>query len=327
MAKNFTICMGTLGTGLWRSTDGGERWQRARLGDGYQGEKSIYGLAVHPKDPATIYAAGADGVYISRDRGANFDHIDSPMNTMNVWRIVIDPIDPDTIFAGTRPAAVFRSKDGGQHWTKVCGDFAEECMNVGTPRITGLAVDPTDHRRVWAGAEVDGVRMSLDGGDTWTRVTGGLLDEPDIHDITVLASNPTRVMVATPQEICVSDDQGDSWQGVGARERFSMPYCRSVAVRSDDPSVVFVGTGNGALGDGGAIQRSTDGGKTWDCPRLPMTANSYIAAFATHAADPDLILAGSHNGQLFASPDGGDWWVKLPREGTEIRSALAWIPN
>lgn len=327
MAKNFTICMGTLGTGLWRSTNGGETWQRARFGEGQQGEQSIYGFAVHPGDPSIIYAAGADGVYVSRDRGAKFDRLNSPMNGMCVWRVVIDPAQPETIFAGTRPAAVFRSRDAGEHWERVCSDFAEECLNVGTSRITGLAVDPSNHHMVWAGAEVDGVRVSLDGGDTWSRVTGGPLDDPDIHDIVVAPSTPTRVLVTTPHEIGVSDDGGDSWQGVGARDHFSLPYCRTVAVKEDDPRVVFVGTGNQALGDAGAIQRSTDGGETWETPRLPVPANSYIGAFATHPADPNLILASTHYGQIFASPDGGEWWVKLPREGTELRRALVWIPN
>ena len=41
------------------------------------------------------------------------------MNEMDVWRIAIDPADPDTIFAGTRPAALFRSKDGGRSWQKL----------------------------------------------------------------------------------------------------------------------------------------------------------------------------------------------------------------
>lgn len=327
MAKNFTICVGTLGTGVWRSTDGGDSWQRARFGDGYQGEKAIYDLAVHPTDPSIIYAGGAEGVYLSRDRGANFDRLDSPMNAMRVWRVAIDSLDPATVFAGTCPAAVFRSRDGGQQWKKVCDDFAEECMNVGTPRITGLAVDPADHRTVWAGAEVDGVRLSLDSGDTWTRVAGGVLDDLDIHDVALVPSAPTRVLVAIPREICISDDGGDSWQGVGARDRFAMPYCRSIAVKADDPRVLFVGTGSGALGEAGAVQRSVDGGQTWEAPRMPVTPNSYISAFATHPADPNLILACSHYGQLYASADGGDWWVKLPREATEIRGALAWVPN
>jgi photosystem II stability/assembly factor-like uncharacterized protein len=249
------------------------------------------------------------------------------MDGMRVWQVVIDPVDPETIFAGTCPAAVFRSREGGHEWQKVCDDFAEECMNVGTPRITALAIDPSDHGIVWAGAEVDGVRLSLDGGDTWSRVTGGLLDEPDIHDIAVIPSMPPRVVVVIPPEICVSEDGGDSWQGVGARQRFAMPYCRSIAVKQSDPQVMFVGTGDTATGQGGAIQRSTDGGRTWETPRLSQPANSYVSAFATHPADPNLILAATHYGQLFASQDGGDWWFKLPREATEIRGGLAWIPN
>jgi hypothetical protein len=52
-----------------------------------------------------------------------------------------------------------------------------------------------------------------------------------------------------------------------------------------------------------------------------------MECFATHPANPDLILACSHYGQLFASSDGGEWWVKLPREFTEVRGALAWVPN
>ncbi len=327
MAKNFTVFMGTLGTGLWRSPDGGETWQRSRLGDGYQGDKAIYGLAVHPRDPSVIYAAAADGIYRSRDRGGSFEHLRFPADAGRVWKVAIDPVEPDVVFAGTCPAAVWRSRDAGEEWQRVCADFADECANVGTPRITSLAIDPTNHRTIWAGAEVDGVRLSLDGGETWTRVAGGLLDDPDIHDIAVIPSSPAKVLVTIPSEICVSADGGDSWQGVRAREQFSMPYCRCVAMKADNPDTLFVGTGNGALGDGGAIQRSVDGGKTWTAPRLPSPANSYIASFATHPADPNLIVAGTHHGQLFASPDGGEWWVKLPREGTEIRSAVAWIPN
>lgn len=327
MAKNFSICVGTLATGLWRSPDGGDTWQRIRFGEGTQGEKGAYSFAVHPRDAANIYAGGADGVYLSRDGGASFDRLNSPMNEMPVWRVVVDPVDPDTIFAGTRPAAVFRSRDGGAEWQKVCSDFVEECPNVGTPRITGLAVDPEDHRVVWAGAEVDGVRMSTDGGETWARVTGGLLDELDIHDIAVIGSAPERVFVVTPGEICVSDDRGDSWEGIGAREKFSLHYCRAIGAKADDSQVLFVGTSDGAQGAEGAIQRSMDGGKTWQQPRLAQPANSYFSGFATHPSDPNLIVAATHYGQIFASADGGDWWMKLSREGTEIRGAVAWVPN
>ena len=60
--------------------------------------------------------------------------------------------------------------------------------------------------------------------------------------------------------------------------------------------------------------------------KLPVAPNSPIWAFATHAADPGLVLACSHYGELYATHDAGDRWTKLPREFTEIR-AIAWVPN
>lgn len=323
MAKDFSICVGTVGTGAWHSPDGGETWKRVTTG--LWGESRVFGLAVHPKDPRIVYAGADDGVYRSSDRGQSFERLDSPMNSLHVWKIAFDPVDPDVIFAGTRPAAVFRSQDSGRHWEKLSAEFAEECANVRIPRMTGLVVDPADHRIIWAGAEVDGVRRSLDGGATWTHMTGGLHD-PDIHDIAVSVAGTKAVLVSTPREIFVSTDTGESWQSLGVGKHFRFPYCRSVALKEDDPGVIFVATGDAAVGSTGAIQRSKDGGQTWEMLPLPIEPNTPMWAFATHPADPDLIVACSHYGQLFASSDGGDAWGKLRKEFTEVR-ALVWTPN
>ena len=327
MGKNFTICVGTLGMGLWRSADGGRSWARGKLWKGYQGGRSVFGLAVHPRDSRIIYAGADDGIYRSADRGANFEHIESPLDAYHVWRIAIDPANPDTMFAGTALPALFRSRDAGLHWEKLPARFASECANVTRPRVTALEVDPSDHNFIWAGVEVDGVRVSRDGGDSWTRPSGGLMDEPDVHGIKPLPGKPGAAVVTLPAEICLSTDGGASWQGLGVGKQFPLPYCRSVVFKEDDGNVMLAAIGDDALGGLGAIQRSSDGGRSWETPLLPLTPNTHMECFATHAADPDLILACSHYGQLFASSDGGEWWVKLPREFTEVRGALAWMPN
>jgi photosystem II stability/assembly factor-like uncharacterized protein len=324
MTANFTMCVGTVGSGAWTSPDGGESWQRVR--SGLWGESRVYGLAVHPREPRTLFAGADDGLYKSGDGGRSFERVDSPMNKMDVWKIAFDPSDPDTMFAGTRPAALFRSTDGGRHWDKLRVDMVEECPNVGVPRVTALTVDPADRQIIWAGVEVDGVRRSLDGGETWTRIAGGLHD-PDIHDVAVRASgNAKTVLTSTPREIFASTDKGESWQGLGVGKQFGLPYCRSLALKTDDPNTVFVATGDGAAGSTGAIQRSKDGGQSWQRAELPVEPNSPIWAFATNPADPGLILACSHYGELYTSNDAGDSWSKLPREFTEIR-ALSWTPN
>lgn len=329
MSKNFTVLVGSLGMGLWRSHDGGMTWARSKLWKGYQGGRSVYGLAVDPRDPRVIWAGADDGIYRSEDRGDNFEHVDSPMDQYRVWRVAIDPVEPSTMFAGTGPAALFRSRDSGRHWEKLNAEFAAECPNVSEPRVLGLSVDPSDHRTIWSGVEVDYVRVSRDGGDTWERLSGGYLDEPDIHDTRAIPGKPGHALVVLPNEITVTADGGRTWRGLDVGRQFppSQPYCRSVAFKEDDPDTIFAAVGDNALGCQGTIMRSTDGGHTWDQPYLPFTPNTHMEWFATHPADPNLIVASTHYGQLFATSDGGDWWTKLPREFTEVRGAVAWVPN
>ena len=323
MARNFTICVGTVGTGVWRSPDGGATW--GRVGSGIWGDTRVFDVVVHPNTPSVVYAGTDEGVFHSQDRGKSFERMGSLLKSHQVWKIAIDPADPDIMFAGTSPSALFRSRNAGRTWKKLEVDMAEKCPNVRVPRVTALVVDPTDHRTVWAGVEVDGVRRSLDGGDTWTRISGGL-NAPDIHGMVVSAAEPKTVFTSTPKEIFASTDTGETWQGLGVGNYFAMPYCRSMALKDDDPNVLFVAAGDAAIGSTGNIQRSRDRGQTWEELPMPVEPNTPMWAFATHPSDPNLILACSHYGELFISPDAGDLWAKTRREFAEVR-ALAWMPN
>ena len=152
-------------------------------------------------------------------------------------------------------------------------DMAEECPNVRVPRVTALEVDPGNSSVVWAGVEVDGVRRSLDGGDTWERINGGLND-PDIHGMTVSTGGTTTVFTSTPGEVFASTDTGESWQGLGVRDSFPMRYCRGITVKQDDPDTLLVATGDSPFGTTGAIQRSTDRGNSWERLALPQEPNT-----------------------------------------------------
>ena len=99
-----------------------------------------------------------------------------------------------------------------------------------------------------------------------------------------------------------------------------------MALKADDPNVMFVGNGDFIPGKVGAIQRSTDGGQTWQAAPLPAVPNSTMYWFATHPADPDFIVANSLHGYIYTSQDGGVSWSKSEREFGEVR-ALAWVPN
>ena len=244
------------------------------------------------------------------------------MNDLDVWRIAIDPTNPDIIFAGTRPAALFRSIDGGRNWQKLPAEIVDECPNVGVPRVTALTVDPSDPQRHLGrhrsrrGAPQHRRRRQLEPHHR-------RIYDLDIHDIAVTVNGGTTVLTSTPGEIFASHDRGESWQGLGVRDQFSLRYCRHLAQKADDPETLFVATGNGAVGDAGAIQRSKNGGKSWEALSLPDEPNSPIWNFATHSADPGLVIACSHYGELYASPNAGDSWKKFaPRIHRDPRHRL-----
>jgi photosystem II stability/assembly factor-like uncharacterized protein len=323
MNPQITMCIGTLGQGIWRSTDSGKSWERVR--QELYSESAVRALVAHPEDSSIIYAGVDDGIYRSTDQGKRWERLESPMNETPIWSLAIDPADPNTLFAGTRPAALFRSKDAGRTWTQLAVDIAAECPNVRIPRVTALVVDPLDPHNVWAGIEVDGVRRSRDGGDTWEVVTGGITDA-DIHNLAISVGPPKTLLTITPREIFISTDDGDTWEPAHASEQVAIPYCRAVAVKTDDPQVLYLGNGESAFGGAGAVHRSRDRGRTWEVLPLPVTPNGTVWDLATHASDPNFLLASTVNGQVFCSADAGSSWSKLHREFGEIH-ALAWMAN
>jgi photosystem II stability/assembly factor-like uncharacterized protein len=322
MTTDYSICLGTAGWGVWHSPDAGKSWVRHR--SPFPLNSRIQALAVHPTAPRTIFAGGDTGLFVSQNSGATWERIGAQGGVPTIWSLAVDPVDPNILFAGTRPAGVYRSRDGGQRWEKLAVDIAKEC-SIGTPFVTSVLVDPGEHRAVWAGVEIDGVFRSLDGGESWTHVEAGLYD-PDIHAMAIAATKPTRVFASTARELFASGDMGENWQPLGVKAKWPLPYARGIAVKADDPEVLYAGCGETTTGEKGHVLRSTDAGETWEILKLPAQPNSTIWGLATHPADPDRILAFSLFGEVYVSADAGGSWDKIAREFGEIRAA-AWLPN
>ncbi|MBM3264717.1 MAG: hypothetical protein FJY97_15015 [candidate division Zixibacteria bacterium] len=321
MPKQATVYVGTVGQGVWRSMDGGETWERVH--DQLYSESDIRAIAVHPRDPRILYAGTDTGVYRSSDGGDTWSRSDSEMNELHVWSLAIDPAHPETVYAGTRPSAVYRSEDDGGSWQKLDTGMETVCPPILYTRVTTLLCDPVDTDTLWAGVEIDGVYRSKDRGATWTAHKTGL-NSLDIHGITILPGPPKRILVTTNAGICISTDNGETFQDMEIHTRFAWRYCRGTTQKTDGSGVIFVGNGSGPPGDAGAIRRTTDGGLTWGTPRLSHEPNSTIWHFAVNPLDPDLLFAYSVSGQVFRSDDGGENWTKLAREFGEVR-AMAWV--
>ena len=317
---SYDIVLGTAGWGVWHSPDAGKSWLRHRKP--FPLNSRIQALAVIPGEPRGLLAAGDTGVFRTRDGGASWARLGAAGDLPTVWSLAVDPVDPQTVFAGTRPAAIYRSRDGGATWKRLDAPVATEC-SIGQAFVTRVLVDPAD-RTVWAGVEIDGVFRSRDGGDTWTKVVNGLHDL-DVHDMALAASSPPRVYASTNGEVFWSDDRGEAWTPIGVKTRWPLPYARGIAVKADDPRVVFAGCGQTTTGETGEILRSNDGGQSWRTLPLPSRPNATMWGLATHPADGARIVAFSLFGEVYVSEDAGESWRKIAREFGEIRAA-AWLP-
>ena len=333
MTNSYTICIGTIGAGVWVSPDSGEHWKRSKMNLPFHaepGEIQIRALAVDPSNAHRMYAGSEVGLYRSEDKGATWDLVESPMDGRQIWSLAVHPHNPDLLFVGTKPPGVFRSTDGGKHWEQVPIPIADQCF-AGAPKVTNILFDPRNPRTVWVSVEIGGVYRSQDGGDTWTPLPafGSEMLNQDVHGLTICPSQPVKILATTPDGIWASLDEGQHWSvhpfpRFFERDRIS--YCRGVAVKPDNPDVIFVANGDFIPGKTGAIQRSTDGGMTWKPVSLPVPPNSTIYWIATHRADANFIVANSLNGYIYTSRDGGDSWQKVAREFGEVR-AVAWVPN
>ncbi|HXH06353.1 MAG TPA: hypothetical protein VNI83_07150 [Vicinamibacterales bacterium] len=208
------------GDGIYKSTDGGKTWTHLGLRDGQQ----IPQIAVDPRDPDRLFVAvlghpyGPNeerGIFRSTDGGRTFRKVLYKDADTGGADVVLDPVDPDTVYAVlwesrqapwengvfTGPGSgLYKSTDGGDTWrqlTKGLPTFAE-----GLGRI-GLAVAPSDPRRLYATVEVGGagrLYRSDDAGESWYQVT----DDPrvaarpsDFAEVKVHPRNPDIVFTGS----------------------------------------------------------------------------------------------------------------------------------
>jgi photosystem II stability/assembly factor-like uncharacterized protein len=278
------------GDGVYRSEDSGTTWKKAGLAD----SKAIPRIIVDPKDPKVAWAAvmgdlwmpgGARGLFKTTDAGTTWTRLlaaPAPYDDrVGCGDVAIDPANTSVIYAalyarrrtpwsftygaavtdGKDLGGIFKSSDGGAHWTKL-----EQGLPRGTGRI-GLAIHAKNPAIVYAVVQSDvdgtvgwdvrtkngGVFRSDDAGSRWTRVNP-LNPRPFyFSQIRVDPENDQRVYLLG-YLVHVSDDGGKTFR----EDAFKKVHadCHDLAIDPKHRNRLVLGT------DGGAYQ-THDAGKTW----------------------------------------------------------------
>ena len=329
-----TYYMGATGGGVWKSENSGHSWMN--VSDGFFNTATIGAVAVAFEDPNVVYAgtgeapirgvttSHGDGVYKSTDAGKTWQHV-GLAETRQISKVRIHPRNPDLVYVaaqgnpwGPNPQrGVYRSEDGGESWELVLSvdentGAADLAMDPTNPRILYAAM--WDHRRrpwyVKSGGPGGGLHKSVDGGDTWEKLEGGLPETVGKVGVSVSASNPERVYAIVEAEeggLYRSDDSGESWQRLNSTrviQARSWYYNHVYADPVDDDTVYVMNV---------PLMKSIDGGKNFEAIRgIPHGDHHDLWI---HPEDNRILINGNDGGAT-VSLDGGKTWSTLDNQPT-----------
>jgi len=306
---------GSVGGGVWRTTDGGSTW--GNISDGYFGG-SIGAVAVSESDPNVLYVGEGEktvrgnvssgfGVWKSLDAGKTWQHL-GLKDSRHIGRIRIHPKNPDLVYVAVMGdlyqsndmRGVYRSQDGGKNWQRIL--FANKDAGA-----VDLILDPTNPRIMYAstwnvrrtpyslssGGPGSSLWKSTDGGDTWqdiSRHEGLPAGTWGISAVAVSPVNANRVWALIEAEaggLFRSDDGGLNWRKLtddrNLRQR-AWYYTRVYADPKDEDGVYVLNV---------AYHKSKDGGRTFQSFDTP------------HSDHHDLWLAPENPNRVIIADDGG----------------------
>jgi len=267
----------SVGDGIYKSTDGGENWTNVGLKD----SEHISKILVDPKDGNTVFACSMGhlwndnderGVYKTNDGGKSWRKVLAGTNgSTGCAMLAMNVQDPNTLYAGMwdfrRQAwtfrsggpgsGIFKSTDGGEHWTEINQWNAKGLPDKPYGRIA-LAVAPSKPQVVYAFIESakSALFRSDDGGQNWKKLDASqfMVWRPFYFANLVVDPKNENKIFKPDGPLLLSVNGGRSFSSVGNSAHGDF---HDVWIDPNDPNLIFTG-------DDGGLWRSQDGGTRWE---------------------------------------------------------------
>jgi len=299
------------GSGLWRTTDGGDSWTNVSRRPGMsKGTLGRIGVAVAPAKPARIWAiveADDGAVFRSDDYGEHWDRLSEQQELRHrAWyyqHIFADPLDPDTLWA--LDIEVWRSIDGGRTFNSVSVPHGD---------AHDLWFDPADPQRLIMGSD-GGANVSLDGGTTWSSC----FNQPtaELYHVTTDTREPYRVYAPQQDNSTISLPSHSELGVITQLDSYDVGGGESgyIAVRPDDPNIVFAGNYQGMITRYDHRTRSARPIHVWPESTSGSGAENaryrfnWTAPIMISPHDPDVLYQAGN--RVFRSRDQGQSWAPI----------------
>lgn len=314
--KIMAIASLLLGLAVFAATvaAGALKWSRlGRLEETTGAQPFVAALAAHPTDPDILYAGawlttpGAALVYRSDDGGATWQPAGTGLPTdldanTGVEDMLLDPANPDVLYAALHRRGIWRSDDAGATWQNLSNDALAADEDV-----IDLALDPESPATLYA-LSTDGLNvLSSDG--RWKAMNRGLPRPATVvyNGLALDPTDPGTLYIATnPKGLYRTTNGGRNWRENNFQLGGGVRNIKGVAVSPDgDLFVSLRGVG---------LLRSADNGRTWTPSQEGITfTNTLFGTVSAPLFDPnDPNVALTHNSDgVFRSADGGTTWQRF----------------
>ncbi len=313
--------------GVWKTTDGGLSWNPIFE---HEATGSIGAIALAPSNPNYVWVGTGEanirndvtdgaGVYFSPDAGKTWQQM-GLKDAGQISRVIVDPQDPNTVFvavlghtwAANPDRGIFKTVDGGKTWKKVLyvsdhTGASDLSMSPANPKVLFAGMWQAV-RHPWElvdGGTESGVWRSLDGGDTWKKLSKDLPDGTLGRIAVAMApSDPDRVYAIIEAKrgeglLWSSSDMGDSWSKASDSYNLDVRpfYFSRMLVSPEDPDKIYFLSF--------FMMMSKDGGKTARYADPGVHVDHH--AIWIDPTDPKRIIQGNDGG-AFISLDGAKSW-------------------
>jgi photosystem II stability/assembly factor-like uncharacterized protein len=242
--------------------------------------------------------------------------------------------EPDTLYCGVEPAALFVSRDAGESWSLTEGLWNHPQRTRWQPGGGGLCLhtillDPEDVDRIRIAVSTGGMYVTDDGGATWHPSNKGVRADflpekyPEfgqcVHKVVESKTDPDRMYLQNHWGLYRSDDRGESWSDVANGVPSDFGFAMGIHPEDADCAWIiplesdgFRCTPEGKL----RVYRTRDGGARWKgltkgLPQKDAYETVVRDAMAVDALDPAGVYFGTRSGKLFGSADEGSRWSLL----------------